>query len=68
MTKRARTSKSQDSEKALALLKAEQRLVDQLIAEDPRLRTASKQARYSANGDDGIGEDTLQIYRQRLRE
>ena len=67
MTKRA-TSKTQEREKALARLKAEQSLVDQLIAEDPRLRAAAKQARYSANGDDGIGEDTLQIFRQRLRE
>ncbi len=67
MTKRT-TSKTQAHEKALALLKAEQSLVDQLIAEDPRLKAASKQARYSASGDDGIGEDTVQIYRQRLRE
>lgn len=35
MTKRAMTSKSQDRERELALLKAEQSLVDQLIAEDP---------------------------------
>lgn len=68
MTKRTRPSKAQDREKPLALLQAEQLLVDELIAEDPRLRAAYKQARYSGNGEDGIGENTLQIYRQRLRE
>ncbi len=68
MAKRATTRKNHDREKAQSLSKATQSLVDELIAEDPRLRTACKQARYFANGDDGIGEDTLQIYRQRLRE
>ncbi len=68
MTKRATTSKSPNRKKALALSRAAQLLVDQLIAEDPRLMAACRQARHSVNGDDGIGEETLQIYRQRLRE
>lgn len=68
MTKQTRPSKAQDSEKLLAILQAEQLLVDKLIAEDPRLRAACKQARYYGNGEDSIGENTLQIYRQRLRE
>lgn len=68
MTNRVKTNKSEDCEKALALLKAKQSLVDLLIAEDPRLRSASKQVRYSANEGNAIGEDTLQIYRQRLQE
>lgn len=66
MTKRTRPSNVQNSEKLPKILQAERLLVDKLIAEDPRLRAACKQAHYSENGEDSIGENTLQIYRQRL--
>jgi len=65
---RAMNGKAQESEKLDKLLFAEKLLVDELIAEDPRLKAACKQARLSGNLEDGIGEGTLQIYRQRLRE
>lgn len=68
MTKRVRNSKTRDSEKLDKRLLAEKLLVDELIAEDPRLKAACEQARHSGNGEDGIGEDTLQIYRKRLLE
>ena len=68
MTKRSTTRKIRDGERAQALFGATQSLVEKLIAEDPRLRTACKKSQYIANGSNGIGEDTLQIYRQRLGE
>ena len=54
MTKRSSNSKAQDREKLDKLLLAEKLLVDELIAEDPRLRAACKQAHYSGNGEDGM--------------
>jgi hypothetical protein len=68
MTRRMRTKPAQDSNKEPALLEAERSLLNELIAEDPRLKIASNQVRYAAGVDDGFGEDTVQIYRQRLRE
>ena len=67
MAKRT-TRRTQANERDLALLKSVQSLVDKLIDEDHRLKAASKRAQYSSVGDDGIGEETLKIYRQRLRE
>lgn len=69
MKKKTTPANARQAEKNEALLEAE-KLLEELIAEDPRLRVARKQARYSdnGNGEHGIGEDTVQIYRQRLRE
>lgn len=65
MERKTTPAKARQAEKNEALVEAEQ-LLEELIAEDPRLRAARKQARDSGNGENGIGKDTVQIYRQRL--
>lgn len=67
MAKTEASAKTQQVEKNEAAVEAE-KLLTELIAEDPRLKVAREQARYTSNGGNGISEETIQIYRQRLRE
>ena len=67
MAKTVASAKTQQAEKNEATVEAE-KLLTEMIAEDPRLKVAREQARYASNGGNGIGEETIQIYRQRLRE
>jgi hypothetical protein len=67
MTKKAGSAKTEHMETNEALLEAE-KLLEELIAEDPRLRVARKQASRAGVSEDEISEEAVQIYRQRLRE
>lgn len=50
-----------------AMLEAE-KLLKELIEEDPRLKAAHERVQPNSVADEEIGENAVQIYRQRLRE
>jgi hypothetical protein len=44
------------------------KLLKELIEEDPRLKAAHERVQPNSVADEEIGENAVQIYRQRLRE
>lgn len=61
------SAKPERTEKTAATTEADN-LLEELVAEDSRLQSVRTQARYSENGTDKSGDESVQIYRQRLRE
>lgn len=49
-------------------LQAAELLVNELIEEDPRLKMMRKQSEFSGISEDDVSDESVQIYRQRLRE
>ena len=54
-------------ERNVAVLEAD-KLLKELIEEDPRLKAAHERVQPNSAADEEIGENAVQIYRQRLRE
>jgi hypothetical protein len=49
-----------------ALAEAE-RVLEELVSEDPKLAAAKKVARDAGNGSENVGESTARSYRQHLK-